>query len=51
MESKALELMALQFTQFLEDNRDRNPAYLLRAGDIERIHRAKEILIYCIIST
>lgn len=45
LESKALELMSLQFAQFLDDKRGRDQAVLLRSDDVERIHQAKAILI------
>jgi AraC family transcriptional regulator, transcriptional activator of the genes for pyochelin and ferripyochelin receptors len=45
LESKALELMTLQFAQFLEDKPCRSQSVSLRSDDIERIHQAKAILI------
>ena len=51
LESKALELLALQFAQWhAEDTTSRQPnsrQFLLRSDDIERLHHAKEILIRC----
>lgn len=45
LESKALELMVLQFTQFLDDKHCRERSVQLRSDDIERIHQAKAILV------
>ncbi|PPS45604.1 AraC family transcriptional regulator [Chroococcidiopsis sp. TS-821] len=45
LESKALELLSLQFTAWLEDSQSRARSPRLRLEDIERLHQAREILI------
>jgi AraC-like DNA-binding protein len=45
LESKALELLTLQFTHWLEDSQTPQRAPRLRHEDIERLHQAREILI------
>lgn len=44
LESKVIELMALQFKQFLEDDKSSIQSSILQSDDIERIHQAKDIL-------
>lgn len=43
LESKVLELLCLQLTQFVDDGR--RQAYSLKPTDVERIYQAREILI------
>ena len=45
LESKTLELLALQLAQFIEAEEDVKIICNLKAGEIEKIHQAKEILI------
>jgi AraC family transcriptional regulator, transcriptional activator of the genes for pyochelin and ferripyochelin receptors len=45
LEGKCLELIALKFEQLTPHNSELTPAKLLKAEDIDRIHRAKAILI------
>lgn len=46
LESKVLELLALQVHQWTEQSRDFHPAIgCLQPSDIERLHHAKEILL------
>ncbi|MFQ4143118.1 AraC family transcriptional regulator [Chlorogloeopsis sp. ULAP02] len=45
LESKALELITLQFVQLMENNTEKCLCDGLRATDIDRIHQAKDILI------
>jgi AraC family transcriptional activator of pyochelin receptor len=45
LESKALELIALFLMQMLSENRRPSAAPVLRPDDIERIHRAREVLL------
>ncbi|YAF95600.1 MAG: helix-turn-helix transcriptional regulator [Nodularia sp. CChRGM 3473] len=45
LESKVLELLALQLAQMLEAEQRSKTIINLKAPDVERIHRAKEILI------
>ncbi len=44
LESKVIELMALQFKQLLEEDKSSIQSSILRPDDIERIHQAKDIL-------
>ena len=44
LESKALELIALRFAQFMEDSRQTSSKTRLKKEDIDRIHWAKDIL-------
>jgi AraC-like DNA-binding protein len=45
LEGKVLELLALQFVQFTEGDEFLQSHSVLRRGDIDRLHRAREILI------
>jgi len=45
LESKTLELLAMQFSQWGEVKQQSNSTHTLRADDLERVHYAKEILI------
>lgn len=45
LESKVLELLALQLAQILETEQNRQTLINLKASDIERIYHAKDILI------
>jgi AraC-like DNA-binding protein len=45
LESKALELLVLQFTQWLEADKGKQKNINLKANDIDKIYQAKEILI------
>lgn len=45
LESKALELLALSLTQMLADDHRPTTALVLRPDDIERIRRAKDVLL------
>ncbi|MBE9058231.1 helix-turn-helix domain-containing protein [Sphaerospermopsis sp. LEGE 08334] len=45
LESKVLELLALQLAQILETEKNSKKVINLKAADIERIHHAREILI------
>ncbi|MEM6402240.1 MAG: hypothetical protein AAF757_18755 [Cyanobacteria bacterium P01_D01_bin.116] len=45
LESKTLELLALQLAQFIETEEKVTRVCNLKAGEIEKIHQAKEILI------
>jgi len=47
LESKTLELLLLQFSQWGEAEKQSTPTSTLRADDIERVHYAKEILTRC----
>ncbi|MBD2666998.1 regulatory protein [Richelia sinica FACHB-800] len=44
LESKVLELLALQFVQLIEADEDKQPLIHLKADDVEKIYQAKEIL-------
>lgn len=44
LEGQALELLSLQFAQWLEQDQTKNSTLLLRSDDIERVHYAKVIL-------
>ncbi|OKH24238.1 helix-turn-helix transcriptional regulator [Chroogloeocystis siderophila] len=44
LEGQALELLSLQFAQWLEQDQINNSTLLLRSDDVERVHNAKEIL-------
>lgn len=44
LESKTLELLALQLTQWGDNNKKLAKSSVLRADDLERLHHAKEIL-------
>jgi AraC-like DNA-binding protein len=44
LESKVLELLALQFAQLIEAEGDKQPLINLKAGDVERIYHARDIL-------
>lgn len=45
LESKALELLTLQFMHWAEDKQKPAKSIMLRPDDIERLHQAKDILI------
>jgi AraC family transcriptional regulator, transcriptional activator of the genes for pyochelin and ferripyochelin receptors len=45
LESKVLELLALQFAQMIEAEEDKQPLINLKAGDVERIYQARDILM------
>lgn len=45
LESKAIELLTLQIAQWMEGSSPSQTPPKLHAGDLERIHQAKEILI------
>lgn len=45
LEGKALELLALQFTQWVEPQRAVDHSICLRSDDIDRLHTARAILI------
>ncbi len=45
LEGKALELLALQFAQWVEPQRVTNHSICLRGDDIDRLHAARAILI------
>lgn len=44
LESKVLELLALQFAQLTEVDADKQPLINLKAGDVEKIYQARDIL-------
>jgi AraC family transcriptional activator of pyochelin receptor len=44
LEGQALELLSLQFAQWLEQDQTKTPTLLLRSDDVERVHHAKAIL-------
>lgn len=45
LESKALELLSLQFTQWAEDEQRSNLTFKLRADEVERLHEARAFLL------
>ncbi|NJN57202.1 MAG: helix-turn-helix transcriptional regulator [Leptolyngbyaceae cyanobacterium SL_5_9] len=45
LEGKVLELAALQFSQFTEQDRFISPSLVFKPDDIERLHQAKTILM------
>jgi AraC family transcriptional regulator, transcriptional activator of the genes for pyochelin and ferripyochelin receptors len=44
LEGKVLELLALQFAQLIEAEGDKQPLIHLKAGDVEKIYQARDIL-------
>jgi AraC-like DNA-binding protein len=48
VESKAIELMSLLIEQMLEEQRGQCSSHSLKPDDINRIYRAKEILLQCL---
>lgn len=45
LESKTLELLALQLTQWVDNDKKSAKSSIVQADDMERLHHAKEILI------
>jgi AraC-like DNA-binding protein len=45
LESKVMELMALRFAEFLEDDEQFNSSTRLKSDDIDCIHQAKKLLV------
>jgi len=44
LEGKVLELLALQFAQLIDGEGDKQPLINLKAGDVEKIYHARDIL-------